>query len=59
MIFKGSGFYVTDYVKKGGGESKSSGSSHSGKLSDASPSKADAKSDAKSETKSESKGSDS
>lgn len=30
IVFKGSGFYVTDYRKKSGGESKSSDSSGSG-----------------------------
>ncbi len=44
LQFKGSGFYLTDYVKKSGGESKSdSGSSDSGSSAsgDAKPAKAE------------------
>ncbi len=33
IVFKGSGFYVTDYRKKSGGESKSGGSSGGGESS--------------------------
>jgi len=46
IIFKGSGFYETDY-KKSGGEGKDKGDSAA---------KTDAKAESKSETKSESKG---
>lgn len=59
IIFKGSGFYETDYRKKSGGPSKSESE---GKKADADAksgtkpeSKSDSKSEAKSESKSESK----
>jgi putative FmdB family regulatory protein len=61
--FKGSGFYVTDYARKGAsGDSGSSDSSSSQKDGSAStvteksePKKSESKSDAKAESKSESK----
>ncbi len=49
FVFKGSGFYITDYTKNGGDKAKSaSGEGKSG-------SKAETKSDTKSDTKSEAK----
>src|SRR5581483_5637402 len=50
--FKGSGWYVTDYAKKGSGSGSSESSVKSESKGDA---KADSKSDSSSETKSESK----
>ena len=66
LIFNGEGFYLTDYVKKSGGESKSSSSSSSGSSkssepkSDSAPSGGESKSDSgtasvKSESKPSSK----
>ena len=54
---KGTGWYVTDYARKGqNGESKSDSGSKSSSSSDSkSDSKSDAKSDSKSESKNESK----
>lgn len=37
LIFKGSGFYITDYKSKSGGETKSEGGSESKGASDAKP----------------------
>lgn len=59
VIFKGSGFYTTDYKSSGAsgngrGSSKSSAGESGGGTSDA---KSDAKSDSKSESKGDSKGS--
>ena len=45
LVFKGSGFYLTDYVKKSGGENKSSKSEESGDNSSKSESKSDASTD--------------
>jgi putative FmdB family regulatory protein len=53
--FKGSGWYVTDYARKGG-ENKSEGASESGsetKAETKTETKSDSKSDSKSETKTE------
>lgn len=47
--FKGTGWYITDYAKKSGGEGKS------GKSDGGSDSKSDAKSDTKSDTKADGK----
>ena len=58
VVFKGSGFYVNDYGKKGGnmGSSSSSSSSGNGKSSsDSDSSSAKSESKTKSESKSESK----
>lgn len=55
VIFKGSGFYSTDYKKSGGAESSESSSS---KSSEGSPSSGESKSESKSETKTESKSSE-
>ena len=51
LLFKGSGFYITDYGKDGKKDQRTSGGSSS---ADGSP-KSDSKSDSKSEAKSESK----
>lgn len=48
LLFKGSGFYITDYKKTSGGSSSSESKSDSG-----SSTKSDTKSEAKTETKSE------
>jgi putative FmdB family regulatory protein len=57
LMFKGSGFYITDYAK-GGSKSESSSKSES-KADGKGESKADGKSDSKSESKTDSKGSES
>lgn len=49
LIFKGSGFYITDYKRKGSSES-------SGKSDSKSEPKSESKSESKSETKSDNKG---
>ncbi len=54
MIFKGSGFYITDYREAGYAE-KAKADNGGGEKSDKSESKSDAKSDGKPETKSEPK----
>lgn len=64
VIFKGSGFYETDYKQKRGGSGTGSRRDDSGPASDAksetsSDSKPDSKSDAKSESKSDGKSTDS
>ncbi len=51
LLFKGSGFYITDYGKDGKKDQRTGGASPS---TDAAP-KSDGKSETKSETKSESK----
>ena len=51
LLFKGSGFYITDYGKDGKKDQRTSGGSSS---ADGSP-KSDSKSDSKSEAQSESK----
>ena len=48
LVFKGSGFYLTDYVKKGGGEEKSSKSSEAEDSSLKTESKSDSSSDSSS-----------
>jgi putative FmdB family regulatory protein len=53
--FKGSGWYVNDYAKKGSKSGSSSGSSSEGSSDIKSESKSEAKSEGKSESKSESK----
>ena len=53
VIFKGSGFYSTDY--KGSSKSSGNGSSDDGKSEAKTGSKTDAKTESKPETKSESK----
>lgn len=56
VVFKGSGFYVNDYGKKGGNMGYSSSSSGNGKSSSDSESKSSkSETKAKSESKSESK----
>lgn len=52
--FKGSGFYVTDYAAKGGGDKGSSKSASGESGSETSESKSDTKTETKTETKSES-----
>jgi putative FmdB family regulatory protein len=56
--FKGSGWYVTDYAKSGGGKSPANGNPDT-KSESKSDSKSDSKPDSKSDSKSESKSSDS
>jgi putative FmdB family regulatory protein len=53
--FKGSGFYTTDYAKKGSSKAASDGST---KSESGSESKSDSKSESKSDSKSESKSKD-
>jgi len=57
IIFKGSGFYETDYKKKSGGTGGGEGKSESsgGEKAAASESKSETKSEAKAETKAEKK----
>ena len=60
LIFKGSGFYITDYRDKAYGDSAKADSGdkagdEGGEKKESSDSKADAKADAKSETKSDAK----
>lgn len=50
--FKGSGWYITDYARKGSGDSATTPASSS---SSSTPATSDSKSESKSETKSESK----
>jgi len=45
LIFKGSGFYITDYKTKSGGESSGSGKTESSTSSKSEPSSTPAKSD--------------
>jgi putative FmdB family regulatory protein len=52
--FKGTGWYVTDYAKSGGGKSPSNGNADS-KSEGKGDSKSESKSDSKSESKSDSK----
>jgi putative FmdB family regulatory protein len=55
IIFKGSGFYETDYRKKTGGPAKEPGSEPGSKPDSKSETKPDSKSESKSESKPESK----
>ncbi len=55
LLFKGSGFYITDYGKDGKKDQRTSGGPSSTDSSTKSDSKSDSKSDTKSDTKSESK----
>jgi putative FmdB family regulatory protein len=56
LMFKGSGWYVTDYAKGGNGSPNSGGTKESTSSSDSkSESKSDSKSESKTESKSESK----
>ena len=57
LIFKGSGFYITDYGKDGKKDQRTASSpSESGSSSGKSESKGDSKSESKGDSKSESKG---
>ena len=59
VMFKGSGWYVTDYGRKGSGgssESGDKGSKDSGSGDDKGASKSESKSESKGESKSDSKG---
>lgn len=51
LLFKGSGFYITDYGKDGKKDQRTSGGSSSADGSAKSESKSDSKSDSKSESK--------
>ena len=55
LLFKGSGFYITDYGKDGKKDQRTSGGPSSTDSSTKSDTKSDSKSDTKSDTKSESK----
>jgi putative FmdB family regulatory protein len=52
---KGSGWYVTDYARAGGGDAKKKGGSSDGTSDSAPDSKSESKSESKNESKSESK----
>ena len=51
LLFKGSGFYITDYGKDGKKDQRTSGGSSSADSSTKSETKSDSKSDSKSESK--------
>ena len=51
LLFKGSGFYITDYGKDGKKDQRTSGGSSSADSSAKSETKSDSKSDSKSESK--------
>ncbi len=55
LLFKGSGFYITDYGKDGKKDQRTSGGASSADGSPTSDTKSDTRSDTKSDTKSESK----
>jgi len=55
LLFKGSGFYITDYGKDGKKDQRTSGDSSSADSSTKSDSKGESKGDSKSESKGESK----
>ena len=55
LLFKGSGFYITDYGKDGKKDQRTGGASSSTDSGSKSESKSNSKSDGKSESKSESK----
>ena len=55
LLFKGSGFYITDYGKDGKKDQRTSGGASSADGSPKSESKSESKSDSKSESQSESK----
>ncbi|MBI1783597.1 zinc ribbon domain-containing protein [Candidatus Sumerlaeota bacterium] len=52
LIFKGSGFYITDYKKKSGGDASSESKSSESKTEPKSETKTEPKAETKSETKS-------